>query len=73
MSAKMEVDHPLPKDGEEILWRSKEDSAAGRPWRPATVDFVWLAMDVPAVSLVGGGNFFPELGDEWKPKQDINS
>lgn len=59
-----EVDYPLPADGEEIMWRAKGTS----DWREAVVNFVWLAEDVPCVSLVGGGNFFPKFGDEWKRK-----
>lgn len=55
--------HHIPGNGQKILWRAK-----GTPdWREAIVDFTWMAEDEIAVSLVGGGNFFPAFGDEWKP------
>lgn len=59
-----DIDYPLPKDGQRIFWKAKGTSE----WREAVCDFVWLAEDVPAVKLKGGGNFFPEFGDEWKPR-----
>lgn len=59
-----EVDYPLPSDGDAIMWRAKGTA----DWREAVVDFVWLAEDTPCVSLKGGGNFFPEFGDEWKKR-----
>lgn len=62
-----DVNYPLPDDDQEIIWRAKGTSN----WQEATVDFVWLAEDVPCVSLKGGGNFFPEFGDEWKPRTSL--